>query len=269
MYATIGALVVAALLTCSTEMFAGSDWPESKPDVHEIIAKSVEALKRDWEEAPKYECFERDRLKDGTKVYKDLMIDGSPYEMLVEVNGKPVSGEQEADEKRKLQETIAKRKAESPEEREQRIQKYELESQRDHELIDQLTQAFDFRLEGEQKLNGFDVYVLKATRRKGYKPTNTQAQVLTGMEGTLWIAKENYQWVKAEAHVIHPVTIYGFLAQVKPGTRFELIKMPVSDGVWLRQHFSMRAHDDILWVFSQHRFDEITYYGCKVQAQKF
>jgi hypothetical protein len=257
----IGALL-AILLPCAIPTCSG-------PDVNQIIAKSVQAIKHDWEEAPKYDCFERDRLQHGTKSYKDLMIDGSPYEMLVEVNGKPLSAGQEAAEKRKLQETIAKRKAESPQERGQRIQKYEQENKRDHELIDQLTQAFDFHLEGEQKLNGFDVYVLRATRRRAYKPTSTQTQVLTGMDGTLWIDKKTYQWVKVEAHVIHPVNIYGFVAQVEPGTRFELEKMPVAAGVWLQEHFSMAAHVNVIYLFKKHQFDDITYYGCSFQTEKF
>lgn len=255
-------VLLTILLPCAIPTCPGQD-------VNEIIAKSVEALKHDWEQAPKYECFETDRLEQGTKTYKNLMIDGSPYQMLVKLNGKPISPEQEADEKRKLQETVAKRQAESPKERQQRIQNYELESRRDHELIDQLTQALDFHLEGEQMLNGFDVYVLKATRRRGYKPTSTQTQVLTGMEGTLWIDKKTYQWVKAAAQVIRPVNIYGFVAQVEPGTRFELTKVPAADGVWLRQHFSMRAHVNVIYVFKKHQSEDITYYGCSVQTQKF
>jgi hypothetical protein len=268
-YVRIGALVVIALTTCSSEMLAQSHPPRNKPDVNEIMAKSVQAIKHDWEEAPKYDCFERDRLPHGTKSYKNLMIDGSPYQMLVKVNGKSLSAQQEAEEKQKLQETIAKRKAESPQQRQQRIQQYQLQTKRNHELIDQMTQAFDFHLQGEQKLNGFEVYVLKATPRPGYKATSTQTEVLKGMKGELWIDKNTYQWVKVEAQVVHPVNIYGFMAQVEPGTRFELVKMPAGDDVWLRKHFSMKARAEVLWFFSQHRFDDVTYYGCSVQTQKF
>lgn len=132
-----------------------------------------------------------------------------------------------------------------------------------------MTQALDFHLEDEQKLNGFDVYVLRATRRRGYKPTSTQTQVLTGMDGALWIDKNTDQWVKVEAQVIQPVTIYGLVARVEPGTRFELTKMPVARGVWLEQHFSMRAHIDVIYLFRKHQFDDITYYGCSVQTHKF
>ena len=263
-YTRITALVLIVLLACGAETFAT---PE--PDVKQIIAKSVEAIRHDWEEEPKYDCFERDRLAHGTKTYKDLMIDGSPYQMLVKVDGKPLSAGQQAEEKRKLQETIAERKAESPQQRTQRIQKYQLETKRNHELIDQLTQAFDFHMEGQRKLDGFEVYVLRATPRPGYQPTSVQTEVLKGMKGRLWIDKKTYQWVQVEARVIHPVSIYGFVARVEPGTRFELVKMPVGDGVWLRKDFSMKAHVNVFYFFARHQSDDIAYYGCSAQTEKF
>ncbi len=48
--------------------------------------------------------------------------------------------------------------------------------------MDQLSEAFNFKLIGEQKLNGFDTYVLKATARPDYRPPNNQCQVLTVAE---------------------------------------------------------------------------------------
>jgi len=95
--------------------------------------------------------------------------------------------------------------------------------------MQQLTEAFDFTLAGEERMGNHRVYVLDATPRAGYKPPNTETEVLTGMQGKLWIDKKTYQWVKVEAEVIHPVSIAGFLAKVEPGTRFELEKMPVGN----------------------------------------
>jgi hypothetical protein len=95
--------------------------------------------------------------------------------------------------------------------------------------MQQLTEAFDFTLAGEERMGNHRVYVLDATPRAGYKPPNTETEVLTGMRGKLWIDKKTYQWVKVEAEVIHPVSIAGFLAKVEPGNRFELEKIPVGN----------------------------------------
>lgn len=109
-----------------------------------------------------------------------------------------------------------------------------------------MTAAFDFHLLGKRILNGYNVYVLKATPRTGYKPRDRDGEVLTGMQGTLWIDQKTFQWVKVEAHVIHPVRIEGFLAEVEPGTEFEVEKRPVTDNVWMASHYSMRSNAKVM-----------------------
>jgi hypothetical protein len=127
--------------------------------------------------------------------------------------------------------------------------------------MEQLTKALDFKLVGEQKLGPYMVYVLKATPRPGYAPPNLEAKVLTGMEGKLWIDEKTFQWVKVEASVIHPVSIAGFLAQVEPGTHFELQKMPAAEGVWLPKHFAMKSRAKVLFLFTRKSQADETYYG--------
>ena len=85
--------------------------------------------------------------------------------------------------------------------------------------------------------------------RKGYKPPDRDSEVLIGMQGTLWIDQKTFQWVKVEAHVIHPVRIEGFLAQVEPGTMFEVEKRPVADDIWMASHFSMKSQAKVMLLF--------------------
>jgi hypothetical protein len=233
----------------------------AQPDVATIIKRSVEVGNADWEAAPQYDHFERDLQPDGsTKTYKVMMILGSDYQRLVAVNGKPLTPQDQAAEQEKLEQAIAQRQSESEEQRARRVSRYEKERKRDHLLMEQLTVAFDFKLLGEQKLGPYDVYALRATPRPGYQPPNIETKVLTGMRGKLWIDKQTYQWVKVEAEVVHPVSIVGFLAQVQPGTRFELEKMPVDNGIWLPKHFSMKARAKILFFFSHNTQDDETYF---------
>ncbi len=239
------------LLAVFTSLFALGQQSESPPDVNTIIERSVQANDRDWQLAPEYSYFETDRGEDGkTMTYEVIMILGSPYQRLVDVHGEPLSPEQQQQEQRKLEQVIAARSKESPRQRAQRIAKYEKERKSDHLMMEQLTKAFDFTLEGTQKLGPHQVYHLKATPRPGYQPPNVQTKTLTGMEGQLWVDTKNYQWVKVEAVVIHPVSIEGFLARVQPGTRFELENTPVGEGLWLPKHFKMKADAKILLLFS-------------------
>ena len=231
-------------------------------DVETIIQRSVGANAADWKAAPDYDYIERDRQQGGgTRTYEELMILGSPYERLVAVNGKPLSSEQQAGEQQKLATTVVERQKESPQGRRQRIAKYEKGREGDDLMMEQLTKALDFKLVGEQRLGSQDVYVLKATPRPGYKPPNAEAKVLTGMEGKLWIDKQTFQWVKVEATVIRPVSIGGFLAEVEPGTHFELEKMPLADNIWLPKHFAMKSRAKILFLFTRKSQADETYSG--------
>ena len=249
---TIQVILVAVLATASFAQL----------DVETIIQRSVEANAVDWKVAPGYDYVERDRQPGGgTKTYEERMILGSPYERLIAVNGKPLLPEQRGREQQKLDTTVVERQKESQQERGQRIAKYEKEREGDDLMMEQLTKALDFKLVGEQRLGAQDVYVLKATPRPGYKPPNAEAKVLTGMEGKLWIDKQTFQWVKVEATVIRPVSIGGFLAEVEPGTHFELEKMPLADNIWLPKHFAMKSRAKLLFLFTRKSQADEVYYG--------
>ena len=190
-----------------------------------------------------------------------MMIEGSPYQELVAVNGKPLPSQEQQREQHELEEVISQRRAESMSERTERIAKYEQDRRRDHLMMQELTRAFDFKVLGERRLGGYAVYLLQALPRAGYRPPNTESEVLTGMQGKLWIDKESYQWVRVEAVVVRPVSIGGFLAVVQPETRFVLEKMPVANGIWLPKHFAMKAKAKILFVFHHQTQDDETYFN--------
>ena len=235
--------------------------PASAQDVAEIIQKSVEANNRDWKANSQFDNFETDRIGQGSRTYDVTILFGSPYERLVAVNGKELTGDQKAAQQKKFEQALSQRKAESPEQRSRRIAKYEADRRRDHVMLEQLTSAFNFTLQGEQQLGPYPVYVLKATPRPGYRPPNRDSRVLPGMEGTLWIDKSSFHWVKVEAHVIHAVEIEGFVAKVEPGTRFELETMPVEGDIWLPKHYLMTANAKILGLISHHSQEDDSYFN--------
>jgi len=232
------------------------------PSAETIIERSVEANQRDWRVAPRFDYKERDRDAAGhTRTYDELMVLGSPYERLTGVDGEPISAWRREAEEQKLEAVIARREAETPEERAERMAKYEKSRKRDHLLMEQLAVAFRFQLEGETKLEGRPVYVLKATPRPDYQPPNMEAKVLTGMEGTLWIDEASYQWVRVQAKVIHPVNMAGVLASVEPGTQFLLEKAPVEKGIWLASRFTMRSEARVFFFFRRRSQKDEMYYG--------
>lgn len=231
----------------------------TQPDVLTIIQKSVEANDRDYKAAPHYDYKEHDKVGGVTKTFQVTMIEGSPYQRLTALNGKPLSAQQEQQELAKQKQAAAQRKAESPSQRRDRIAKYERDRARDHVMMEQLSKAFKFALVGRRRVRGFNVWELKATPLAGYKPPNMECQVLPGMDGELFIDQKTYQWVRVTARVIRPVSIEGFLAQVQPGTRFEIDKTPVDTGIWQITHFAMASHAKVLFMVNRYQEEEDTF----------
>jgi hypothetical protein len=232
-----------------------------RPDANTIIQRSVEVLKLDWQAAPEYDYFERDLEHHEFRTYRVMMILGSPYRRLEAVGDTSLSPEDRQKEQQKLESAIAQRCAESKLQTEQRIQEYNDDRKRDHRLMEELTKALVFTLLGEQLIDGHITWFLQAVPRPGYEAPDKETKVLTGMQGKLWIDQATFQWVKVEASVIRPVSIEGFLAKVEPGTEFEFEKAPVSGGVWLPKHFSVRSKAEILSFIGHKTHDDEAYFN--------
>ncbi len=242
-------------------ILAGTSGSAQELGAKEIIKRSVEVNRKDWDAAPGYDYFQRERGDEKTKTYEEIMLAGSRYERLVAIDDKPLSPADEAKERRRFERAVAQRQQESPSEREHRVGQYQREIDRDHALMGELTKALDFSLSGKEILGRHEVYVLKGTPRAGYIPPNRYAKALTGMQGTLWIDAANFHWVKAEADVVRPVWIEGFIARIEPGTHFELEQTPIATGVWVPSHFVMEAKAKVLLLFPHYEQDDITYFS--------
>lgn len=225
-----------------------------------IIQNSVAANERDWRAAPQYSYSETVRERGSSKTERVIMLDGSPYHMLLKVNDAPLSPEDQKAEQRKLNRAKEERGFESPRRAEERKENYDRDRRRDHLMMLQLSRAFDFTITGEDRLDDRDVYTLRATPRPGYVPPNTQARVLRGMKGELWIDKQTFQWVKVRAEVVSPVNIAGFVATVEPGTFFELEKRPVEGDIWLPSHFQVKSQSKVLRLFAHNTNEEDTFF---------
>jgi hypothetical protein len=233
------------------------------PPTDEIVERSVANTMADWNTAPEYNFTERDVVtKKGpsARTYRVMMIDGSPYNKLIAANGEPLTPAQAAGQDRALQREIAKREHATPEVRLQRIQKYQRERRQDNALMQEMTKAMDFRLSGEDTVDGRRCFVLEGTPKPGYRPASRDAKVLKGMRGKMWIDEQQYQWVKVEAEVFRPVAFGLFIAHVEPGTQFTLEQRPVEGNLWLPSHFSMRVKAKVLGYWSRNSTADETYW---------
>ena len=248
------------LLLLASSYASSSD----QPDVLKIVQLSAAAIQADWQQEPNLDDVERDEDTNGGKTtsetYDALMIYGSPYNHITLRNDVALSSEEAARQTQQLQEELTKRANESPQERAARIAKYQKEWKRVFVLLRNLKGAFDFKMMGEETVEGHSVYVIRATPRPDYQANSRETKILTGMQGTLWIDKESYRWVRVEAEVIKSVWFGWFIAKVDPGTQFLLEQTPVQDpaqaGIWLPKHFRMTVNASVLWHRKEYTHDE-------------
>jgi hypothetical protein len=254
----------ALLLALAAAGSIGAATPAGAPDPVQIIRNSVDAIKGDWAQAPKYSYLERDVESKRhsplmAKTYRVLMIDGSPYNVVTAINDQPLSASEKAAEQRKLQKEVEKRRNESGRERERRIAKFDRENARDHEMLRAMVDAFQFQLVREAEVDGHACWVLDAAPKPGYRPATREGRILEGMKGRLWVDQQTYQWVKVHAEVVRPVSLGGFLAKVAPGTEFDLEQAPVTDNLWLAKRFSVRVKASALGMFNEDSTETDTY----------
>jgi len=235
----------------------------SNPAVNEIVTRSVANNDANWKLAPQFRFKERDIITKGgdtsRRTYEVVMLDGSPYNKEIAINGRPLSAAELKHQDAKLRHEAERRRGESPAERQKRLAEYQRERQQDHALMNEMIQGFNFRLVGHATVNGRDCFQVEATPRPGYVPHSRETKVLSGMRGTLWIDSTAYQWVKVTASVFRPVAFGLFIAHVEPGTQFTLEEAPVEGNVWMPVHFRTDVKAEVLF-WSHNSTDDETYW---------
>jgi len=213
-------------------------------DLEEIVSRGTATLQSDWAADPDYAYVERDEVQKNDKVTSKtsqvVYIAGSDYYMPLAINDQPLAPDREKAELEKLKDEVRRRKAESPEARRQRIEKYRKNRDENEALVLDFPNAFTFELLRQETMNGSPAYVLSGTPKKRPETAGRAAKVLSGMRGTVWIDQENFHAIRVECDVINPVPIYGVLARVLPGTHIEFGMAPVTNSTWLIGELSMK-----------------------------
>ena len=233
-------------------------------DPYEIMNHSMKLAEANWSEAPNYSYTRTDaNTESGSqpsrKTYQVLMIEGSPYLEIVAEGGHELTPAAAREEHQRREREAAKRHSESPRERRKRIQKYLEDRNRDHAFLLELSTAFEYSVVDEQQSEKGAFWLVEGKPKRGYVPSTHEGKVLAGMNVRFWIDKATCQWQRIEANVERPVSIYGLIAKVSPGTRFTLEQQPVSANVWLPSHFTMQLNATALGFIKKDSIQDETY----------
>jgi hypothetical protein len=218
-------------------------------DVREIVRKSVELDQANWHRMRDYTWVARNterhldsngRTKSvDTEAWETLVLYGAPHRRIVERNGKPLSPDEQRKQQEKLDKAIAKLDRETPDQRQRRMAELEKQRQKDREFLREIPEMYDFRLEGDAKVDGYDAWVIAATPKVGYQPKLRDAKPLLKIKAKVWIDKAEYQWVRLEAETTDTISFGLFLARLSAGAKLVFEQTRINDEVWLpKREFS-------------------------------
>lgn len=212
-------------------------------DAREIVRKSVELDQANWLRMKDYTWVARETERhldsnghvksQDSKAWETVILYGEPHRRMLERDGKPLPTPEQQKEQHKLDEALAKLERETPEQRQRRLDEYTKEREKDREFLREIPDVYDFRLDGEEKVDGHDTWVISATPKPGYRPHFSDAKALQKIEGKIWIDKAEYQWVRLEAHTTATISYGVFIARLNPGAKLFFEQTRVNDELWL------------------------------------
>jgi len=220
-------------------------------DAREIVRKSVELDQSNWHRMRDYTWIARqtDRVLDSsgqvksekTDEWESVVIYGEVHHRMLKRDGKPLSEADDRKEQAKLDQLVAKRDQETPEQRARQEAEFEKQRAKDREFLREIPEVFDFKLLGEEKIDGQDVWVISATPKTGAQPKHGDAKALLRVQAKVWIDKAEYQWVRLEAETTATISFGLFLARLATGAKLEFEQTRVNDEVWLPKRAVVRG----------------------------
>jgi len=253
------ALVLAALLPLSAaQSFSQQPSPRASTfnEATEIVRRSLEADDRTAELSRNY-TYKRHEVRkhlglhgevksSSTKTWDIINLYGEPYARLIQKNDLPLSEKDEKMEEQKLEEFFNRRKNESDEIRQKRLAREKKQRDARRAFFRDVVNAYEFRIAGEEAMDGRDAWVIEATPSKEFHPTQPHAGLLSKLKATVWIDKQDGNWVKAEGEVMETLSAGLFIARLHPGTSFVLQQARVNDEIWLVRRLSVEARARVL-----------------------
>jgi hypothetical protein len=222
------------------------------PDVREIVKIAIDREIHNKRQLANYTWQEATMVKiDGkpakNKVRDHFYIDGSTYTKLVEKDGRPLPNTEAGKEQAKMDKEIAKRRSESPSQRNKRLAEERKEEAEGIQFREDVMRAFDFQMEGEELVNGFKAWRIAGTRRADFKPKSRDGKMLAKIRGQIWVHQESNEWLKFEVVTLDKVTFGAFLASVAPGARISSQQMRVNESLWHPEWMRVSLQGRALW----------------------
>ena len=212
-------------------------------DAREIVRKSVELDQVNWLRMKDYTWIAHQTARnldskgavksENTESWETLVLSGEPHRRMLDRDGEPLPPDEQRKEQAKLDKLAAKLERETPEQRQRRVIEYEKRREKDREFLREITDLYDFHLDGEQEVDGHAAWVISAAPKPGYQPKNHDAKPLLKIRGKIWVDKSEYQWVRLEAETTGTISYGLFIARLNPGAKLVFEQTRINDEIWL------------------------------------
>ena len=188
-------------------------------------------------------------------------IGGKRYFRPLEKDGTPIPARESQKEQAKLDRAATEAGRLTEAEHNKRIADEERDIDKRRAQFKDIPDAFDFKLLGDAVISGRGAWEIAATPRAGYH--GELQGILRNLKGTLWIDKQDFNWVKFEADVLKPFSLGRFLARVGEGTHlsYELMRVgtPGNDEFWVPKEISLKASARLVLLKKVRVDQEITF----------
>jgi hypothetical protein len=236
-------------------------------DARSLVARAVAADDHSDRLARDYTYKIRDEIRElssdgGVKAVHStidevLYIGGKQYFRPLEKDGKPIGAAEARKEQAKLDRAAADAGRLTEASRNKRIEDEERDRAKRRAQFKDIPDAYDFKLVGETVIDGRGAWEITASPRPEYR--GELRGILHSLEGTLWIDKKDFIWVKFEAEVLKPFSIGWFLARVGEGTHLSYEMMRVNDELWVPKDISLKASARLALLKKVNVEQEITF----------
>lgn len=237
---TAAILLISACLCCGE-------------DARSLVARAVATDDHSYRLALNYTYKMRDEIDQlngagGVKSAHSTLdevfyIGGKRYFRPLEKDDKPIPATDAQKEQAKLDRAAADASRLGEADHARRIADEEQQIAKRRAQFKDIPDAFDYTLVGDAVVAGRSAWEISAKPRSVYH--GELSGILRNLEGTLWIDKQDYSWVKFEADVLRPFSIGWFLARVAEGTHLLYELMPVGtpgkDEFWVPKDISLKA----------------------------
>jgi hypothetical protein len=251
MTARIAALALACLATSASAAAQQPIGVERLPDgpplswVQAAVDNELKIISPDGLPAVRFRERKTDARGDTTREY--IETQEGAVARLVERNGQPLTAAEDAGERQRLQDQLnapadfMKHHAHDKGQRADAAQ-----------LVRMLPQAMLYSYApGQPQPEGArsPQIVIDYKPNPAFHPPTTRAELLTGIEGRVWIDAQTRRMTRIEGEILHPVDFgYGLVARIFPGGKVVLEQTDAGGDRWVYSRLSEHVQVRVLMV---------------------